>query len=232
MENYFIDGFRSDRGKMRELRAYLTHEVAGRRCIVMGSAPDPVVPPLGDSYAICVNGSVYSAYKYWSSPPDLTYLNGAIFNDRDAYSNATLQVLKGRNIGDALIALHTYDLAIGMLREIDVVMKKPFALSKYEKRLILGEALGYSAWGLYPFASNVSNGLFMSAVALWAGAPEVVLVGFSFNSRHAYSEKEELSTRGHIREDALCLDHVAKSGLPFFTTSAEINAGYGIRLLP
>jgi hypothetical protein len=230
MENYLVDRFRADHRILETLKSHLEPKVNKRRCIVMGSAPNPVVPPLENAFSICVNGSVFSAYKHWSTPPDLTYLNGAIFNDGDSYAKATLEVISGKNIGDVVIARHTYALALEMMGKAGMTFGKSFPVSKYDKRIILGEAIGHSIFGTYPFEANVSNGLFMASMALWLGAPEVVLVGFSFNSQHAYSTEKELSTRGHIREDALFLKHAVAAGLPFSTTSPEISKDFGMQL--
>jgi hypothetical protein len=228
MENHFIDRLRADRQRLALLKSHLKPKVNGRRCIVMGSAPNPMVPPLDGAFSICVNGSVFSAYKHWGTAPDLTYLNGAIFNDDDSYANATLEVISGKDIGDAIIARHTFDLALDMMVKADMTFGEAFPVSKYDKRLILGEAAGYSIIGRYPFEANVSNGIFMAALALWLGAPEVLLVGFSFNSQHAYSTGEELSKRGHIREDALFLKHAVKAGMPLKTSSREIAKDFGM----
>jgi hypothetical protein len=229
MENYYIDRIRSNSAMLLRLKAHCNKDLAGRTCIIIGSAPDPVIPNVENAYKICVNGSVHSAYKYFSSPPDLTYLNGAIFTDRDAYSNATRDVLRGKNIGDVLIARHTFEDALATLKEIDVLFGLNFPISKYDKRIIMAESMGYSLLGNYKFDANVSNGLFMSAVAWWCGASKVVLVGFSFNSRHEYSKDSELSVRGHLQEDATFLDYIASTQLPFFTTSKEIHANFGVK---
>lgn len=231
MENHFIDRFRADRPMLEKLRAHLTQRIAGRRCIIMGSAPDPVVPPLDGAFTVCVNGSVYSAYKHWAKAPDLTYLNGAIFNDNDSYSNATLTALSGKHLGDAIIARHSFELALRMMGGSGITYDGAYSFSKYDKRVVLGDAAGHGVFGSYPFEVNVSNGIFMANMALWAGAADAVLVGFSFNSAHAYSTGKELSTRGHIREDSLFLAHIAKSSMPVLTTSVEINERFGIRLL-
>jgi hypothetical protein len=230
MENFFLDRRRGDAPKLAELRGHLHKRIAGRGCLVIGSAPNPVFPVSDGMFRVCVNGSVNSAYKYLSAPPDLTYLNGAIFTDRDAYSAATLEVLRGRDIGDVLIARHTYQEACATLGEINATFGLSMPLSKYDKRVILGEAIGHSLLGRYRFDANVSNGLFMAAVALWGGASKVVLVGFSFNSRHDYCKDKELSARGHVREDTLFLEVVAASRLAVETTSTEIHGNFGIRL--
>lgn len=231
MENHYFDRLRADRQKLALLKSHLVPKVNSRRCIVMGSAPNPIVPPMDGAFSICVNGSVFSAYKHWSAAPDLTYLNGAIFNDEDSYANATLEVISGKEIGDVVIARHTFGLASEMMGKADMKFGETFPVSKYDKRVILGEAAGHSILGNYPFDANVSNGIFMAALALWLGAQEVLLVGFSFNSQHAYSTGKELSKRGHIREDALFLKHAVKAGLPLKTSSPEIGKDFGMSVV-
>lgn len=232
MENYLLDRMRSDRRKLNQLRLHLQNKMSGRSCIVMGSAPNPTVPKTSNAYTICVNGSVHSAHKYLGTQADLTFLNGAIFNNTDDYSNATQGVLENKSLGDVLIARNAYELGLETLQKLNTNYKMTLSISKYDKRVILAEACGRSLNGRYKFEANISNGLFMSAVALWSGAASVILAGFSFNSKHDYSEDNELSKRGHLVEDRLYLEHIVKSGLPIFTTEAEIISSFDIGSWP
>lgn len=223
MENYFLDRLRSNGKDLPILRQYLVSEVAGRDCIVIGSAPDPVVPNIKDAYVLCVNGSVHSAYRYISAKPHLTYLNGAIFKNTDDYSNATISVLREKHLGDLLISKYTADLCLQKLDEIQATYGRAFVLSRFDKRVIMGQALGYTSLGRYRHKANVSNGLFMASVALWAKAASVTLVGFSFNNRHEYSKNAELSKRGHVEEDCRFLELMVSGRFPVLTTSQEIH---------
>jgi hypothetical protein len=179
----------------------------------------------------CVNGSVHSADKYFHVVPDVTFLNGAIFNDADSYAQATVAVLRDKQLGIVLVSRNAYHCCSTVLQEIGASAKKCYPISKYDKRLIIGEAMGHKWWGAYPIDANVSNGLFMAVVALWAGAAEVILVGFSFNSRHEYTTcNQQLSVRGHLLEDSKFLEYIASGNSPVTTTSLEIHEKFGISL--
>ena len=199
---------------------------------MIGSAPNPVVPVMDDPFVICVNGSVYSANEYWGRSPDLTYLCGAIFNDSDHYAAITKDILSGRLVGDVLIARHVFKKALPVLASERVLHGRSFPLSKYDKRIILGAAVGHSLFGSYHCNSNVSNGLFMVGMALWGGASQVVFSGISFGSRHSYSAGTTLSQRGHLREDQEFLKAAVDLKLPIFATSDEIHAYSGLVMWP
>jgi hypothetical protein len=231
MENFFRDRYFGDLAKLSRLRSVLRETIAGRACIVIGSAPDPIVPVIESACHFCVNGSVHSADKYFHVTPDATFLNGAIFNDADSYAEATVGVLRDKRLGIVLVSRNAYHCCSTVLQEIGASAKECYPISKYDKRLIIGEAMGHKWWGAYPIDANVSNGLFMAVVALWAGAKEVILVGFSFNSRHEYTTaSQQLSVRGHLLEDSKFLEFIAAGQLPFATTSAEIHEKFGITL--
>lgn len=222
MENHYTDRFRCNRQQLQQLRKHLRSKISGRACIVLGSAPNPTIPKVEDALTICVNGSVNSAQEYMSTTADMTFLNGAIFNDEDTYSNTTLRVLKGKSLGDLLIARNGLERGVAILRDMGTRYDHCFPISKYDKRVIIGESFGRKLLGRYPFDANISNGFFMSVVALWAEASAVILAGFSFNNSHDYSQQAELSKRGHLQEDQLYLKHLAQSQLPVYTTEQTI----------
>jgi hypothetical protein len=230
MENYHLDRKRASVSELLKLRRHVQNQIGGRDCIVIGSAPTPVVPAMSDPFVLCVNGSVFSANEYWGRNPDLTYLCGAIFNEADAYATRTKDTLRGRSIGDVLIARHAFKKALPMLADEGISHGNSFPLSKYDKRIILGESIGYFLLGGYRCNSNVSNGLFMVGMALWGGASRVVFSGISFGNQHAYSAGTSLSQRGHLHEDQRFLEVTVERNLPVFTTSDEIHARFGVRM--
>jgi hypothetical protein len=231
MENYHRDRYHGDLAALSRLRAVLRETVAGRTTIVIGSAPDPVVPAVHNACHLCVNGSVHSADKYFHVIPDATFLNGAIFHDADSYAEATVGALRDKSLGIVLVSRNAYHCCSAVLEEIGASARKCYSVSKYDKRLIIGQSLGHSFFGTYPIEANISNGMFMAVVALWAGAAEVILVGFSFNSRHEYSKQaQQLSVRGHLREDSRFLEYIVASKLPVSTTAPEIHNKFGLAL--
>lgn len=227
-----MDRARTSVSELLKLQRHVQSRIGGRDCVVIGSAPNPVVPEMKDPFVICVNGSVFSADEYWGRSPDLTYLCGAIFNDSDHYAVRTKDALRGRTVGDALIARHVFKKALTVLASERVLHGRSFPLSKYDKRIILGEAIGHSLFGGYRCNSNVSNGFFMVGMALWGGASRVVFSGISFGNQHAYSAGTALSQRGHLREDQSFLKVAVDLKLPVFTTSDEIHAYSGLAMWP
>jgi hypothetical protein len=218
MENYYTDLMRADLTLKDRIKMHFKGRVQSRRVIVVGSAPDPLFPAIEDACVVCVNGSAYSLARYTGREADISFLNAAIFRDNGAYTSATLTALSGRQIGDVLLNAPSSDSSIALMARHNIKHGAVYPISKYEKRLILTEVLGRKKLGFYRHAANVSNGVFMAAFSLWAGAKDVVLVGFSFlNNFHAYSP-QSLSHRAHINEDALFLKLAAAQKLPISST--------------
>lgn len=209
MENFYIDCKRADNKKLDFMREYFKARMGGRPVWVVGSAPDPIFPSIPSAFNICVNGSGFSLRKYRNLGADLTFLNHAIFRDESNYTKATHLVLENESLGDLILNTQTGE-AKNYLRSRGFRFNEVFIINKYEKRVILGEVLGYDIFGWYRHFANVSNGVFMVAFALWCEASLVTMIGFSLENKHEYSPGTVLSPRDHVNED-MCFLKLAKS---------------------
>ncbi|MGF1619152.1 MAG: hypothetical protein ACFCUR_00905 [Rhodomicrobiaceae bacterium] len=231
MENYYFDRMKANLTRFSETKRHFEKLINHRRCLIIGSAPEPVFPgSSSDDCILCVNGSVYSVYKHLSRGPDITYLNAAFFRDENIYTSKTRAILAGKHIGDALVAWRDHEEGVKMLEQFGVDFGIARLFSKYEKRLILTEVLAHNVIGLYAHRANVSNGILMVAFALACGAREAILIGFSFDHAHAYSPSQQLSPRAHAEEDTLFLRLALSRKLPLTTTSQDLHSRTGLPL--
>lgn len=228
MENFFLDRLRANPEEFQSARLFFSDQIASKECLIVGSAPGPVFPRAASPYVICVNGSV-AAIDGRYPRPDLTYLNSAIFRDEDGYAHKTRAVLANKHIGHVLVSSDYAQGAADVLLAQNTSFSSSSSLTKYCKRLVLGEVLGHYWHGGYRHHANVSNGVFMAAFALWCGASRVSLVGFSLKAGHSYSDAL-ISARDHVKEDILFLRRAANVGLPVATTSLELHEATGVPL--
>lgn len=230
MPNYYRDRLRANIKVLKAIRKRLTSEIAGRRCLVVGSAPNPDFLPYENDYIMCINGSSYSLREHLHRKPDITFLNKYMFMAEDEYSEKTFNVISNSYLGDVLLNNELYSNALTKLESLNATYDHSFPISTRDRRVVLGEVLGYNLWGTYSHFPRVSNGIFMSALALWCGASEAVLIGFSLNSQHAYSTDSQLRSRLNVREDARYLERVVELNLPISTTSRKLANDFRLSL--
>lgn len=192
---------RYNRDHVDMLRNAIAPVLSDKSVRVMGSAPNATFSADTFDVDICVNGSLYNLSRHTSRSPGLTYLNNALFRDDNAYTKATYDVLRNGNLG--LIVHSNYDenFTKKRLAELNISYERLVFLTKYDRRIIFSQMFKPTIFGSYPFDSNISNGICMVVLALWAGAIRVHMAGFSFQIGHAYSEAVPLSIRAHIAED-------------------------------
>jgi hypothetical protein len=77
--------------------------------------------------------------------------------------------------------------------------------------------------------NRISTGIFAATVALWAGASEIVLAGFSLSGGHSYLNGN--TPRNHAAADAAFFLAAARQRVPITTTSDELHSQFGIPLL-
>ncbi|MBX9758620.1 MAG: hypothetical protein K2Y29_07560 [Beijerinckiaceae bacterium] len=230
MENFYFDRARCQNGELEAISSVFAPLIARKHCIVVGSAPLPVFPK-HDGYVICVNGSVRAANAHLKVASDLTYLNSAIFRDDDDYARRTRDVLLGTQTHRFLIPIEQKNTVDDLMASLQLNYKTKNLISKYAKRTVMTQLLGHRWNGSYHHRANVSNGVFMVAFALWAGAEKVTMVGFSLQNGHYYNMGSHLSERVHVREDILFLRMAADRNLPISTTSVELHRNVGVKLV-
>jgi hypothetical protein len=219
---------RAESAFLRELRERLSASLQGSRCAVVGSAPKVVVPKLepGDR-SICVNGSPYAAKQQGVDNPDLTIINGNTTSLKSEKSRATVSIWKGLRTREVLF-VETGDRerhARSVLHGVGFHYDRFTRISKWERAAIIGEVCGVEL-GIGNYDERVSNGTFAAILAVWGGAREIVMCGFSFRGGHNYIETE--LPRQHINGDRAFFECAKRLGFPLTTTSAEIHDDCGV----
>jgi len=203
---------------------------AGRRCVIFGSARDCATPAIGPGDAtICVNGSAHNAERFGVAAPNVTFLVSHIFNRSSKHSQATYDFLRGKRSGQVLFFTGTRNMAdcLEGAAELGLGYDAADEISAYERAAIVGDVCGEEL-GFGRLNDRVSSGVTAVICALFGGAREVNLAGFSLHHGHSYTDYT--SRRLHMDPDrrffALCVER----GLPVTTTSAEIAAQCGVTL--
>jgi hypothetical protein len=216
---------------LRQLRTRFTAVFEGARCLIIGSAPEIVIPgPLQNDRHICVNGSPYVAKQGGIDTPDLTVITGDATALKNDHSRATVPIWKGLQTRDQLF-IETGDRARharSVLDDVGFRYERFLAISKWERAAIIGEVCGVEL-GIGNYDERVSNGVFGAILALWCNASDVVLCGFSFRDGHSYIRAE--LPRQHVKGDHSFFDCADRLGFPISTTSVEIHEARGVRLV-
>ena len=214
---------------MNEVRGILSKSLSGSTVVVLGSAPGAILPPRGHyDRLVCVNGSGSVAMRYGLTP-DATVIVGYLTGTDKGVSPASRKVLAGcftdflvfvsagQKFEDGLATLQSSGFGYQRVREIDPL----------ERAAIVETVCGQSL-GLGPRDERVSNGMFATALAIWAGASRVILAGFSLQGGHSYLEG---TPRYHIDGDQRFLQTVNHEAGNLYTTSSELSAAIGLTLL-
>jgi hypothetical protein len=215
---------------LRELRERLSVKLQGSRCLIVGSAPDVVIPKLqlGDR-CICVNGSPYAAKHQGIDKPDLTIINGNTTSLKSEKSQATIAIWKGLQTREILF-VETGDRerhARSVIERVGFRYDRFTKISKWERAAIIGEVCGVEL-GIGNYDERVSNGMFAAILAVWGQASEIVMCGFSFRGGHNYIKAE--LPRQHISGDQAFFACAKQRGFPLTTTSVEIHETCGVPL--
>jgi hypothetical protein len=215
---------------LRDLRARFSESLQGSRCLVVGSAPNVVVPkPRSGDRCICVNGSPYAAKQGGIDKPDLTIITGNATALKNEHSRATVPVWRGLQTREVLF-VETGDRerhARSVLDGIDFRYDRFSKISKWERAAIIGDVCGVEL-GIGNYDERVSNGVFGAILALWSNANTVVICGVSFRGGHNYIDTE--LPRQHINGDHAFFECADRLGLPISTTSVEIHEARGVPL--
>jgi hypothetical protein len=208
----------------------LSPELKGKRCLVLGSAPDTRVPRPGDyDRCICINGSPFVAHASGIAV-DLVIMVGfttAMKKDISALSIEKLKDLQARDLlfisaGDAL------EHALAVLESVDFRFQSYSQMNALERAAIVGE-LCIEELGLGQRDDRISNGVFAVVLALWCGAAEVIVSGISLSGGHAYAAGTQ---RDHQNGDRRCLMILAERFADrLCTTSVELRSSFSLRLV-
>lgn len=224
---------RADAGR---LLAPLATRVRGRSCLVLGSAPDPTPPrlPLASGTAVfCVNCAGYSASQLGLATPEVTLLRSKKLihpdkePDRRALRGLTTRHLVLVQSDDAGSPLDTY---IDRLAELDFRYDALSAMSIEHRAAVVEHVTGRPLGRGRRETSKSSSGIAAACIALFLGAREVVLAGFSLDSA-GLSYVSGPSARHHVKPDREALVHMRAAGLPMRTTEPRLAELTGLPLI-
>lgn len=219
-----------DRRRLEALRTTLAADLAGRRCLVLGSAPGSALPAEAPERCIAVNGASFVASGLGLAV-DIAVIVGFTTSMKHDISRLSMEKLRGlaaRRVvfvsagdtaADGRRALEAAEFGFGAFDEIDPL----------ERAAIVGEVCS-AEFGLGPRDARISNGVFAAVLALWAGADHVTLVGISLEGGHAYAAG---TPRYHLEGDTGALRDLARRAADRIdTTSAALAAATGLATCP
>jgi len=202
----------------------------GKRCVVVGSAPIVgAAMRKDDDCNICVNGSFHNAEQLGITNPHANFLVNYIFTQGNRAARDVYKMLRGRHFDNCLIYSGTlsFEESITRLREAGATYGAIHDISTYERAAFTGEFCGLEL-GVGRLEDRVSNGVTTAICALWAGAREVHLAGFSLAGGHSYTKYK--SRRFHRKPDATFFALCKEKQLPVTTASSELQQDFGIPL--
>lgn len=221
---------RRESTSFRELQNKYEAIFKGRRCLIIGSAPDVAIPRHGPADRfICINGSPYAASQSGINYPDLTIMSSYTTAYQTEKSRATMTILKGLRTKEVLFIKGSDNEchAREVLTEAGFQFDLFTTISWVERAAIIGELCGQEL-GIGKMRNVVSNGVFATILALWARSDNVIMCGFSLQGGHNYMDKK--LPRDHVDGDIRFYLLAKELGLPVMTTSAEISQEYGTLL--
>jgi len=197
-------------------------------CLVLGSAPDPVMPAGFDSTwgFVTINASQTSAEK-WNVQPDATIMSDRMFEDSPANISGK-QAIQNRRTHQLFLIQRGHSIyeIEKILQALHYSFERLTVIDHWTRSRITYEILGsYLAIG--SGQQKISTGIFASLMAYYLGATAVVLSGFSFTEDgHAYNTLKH--KRYHKSFDKKALSLVQEKGLPFYTTDSRFSSESGL----
>jgi hypothetical protein len=204
-----------------EHRRWLDHHgLLHRPWLVLGSAPDPNVPPgLGDRALVCINNAGVAAARMGLPPANLTFRN----------KNKEWKSLSGHKVPLVLWVCDRTPFQMWLkrlvIRGADLgeirVMARNDRREVYEH--MLREASDAAEIG------KPSTGIFAVLYALFVGIPDVLLAGMSLD-KQGYSYNAPRARMLHGVEDRFALERIARRYPAVRTTEPVIAEGTGVPL--
>jgi hypothetical protein len=227
--------------------------------LVLGSKPDPVLPPRGGFDALaCANASGRSAVRHGLPMPLFTVISAILTSGKQAPNRLALEALAGlrtrtlylyprpvRGRGPLRRALHQLrSFRMSPLYFKGRLRALPYGFDRFENpglaryHAMLAELCGDEP-DLMPQlrAKQPSSGMLALAIGLaWHGFERCILSGFSFEITHAYAANPLIAERGsaaskHADTDVALLRHLCKKLGNIYTTEPVVNERAGVPLL-
>ena len=226
--------------------------------LILGSKPDPVLPPLGAIDAVaCANGSGFSAACHGLPTPGFTVMSAILAVT--ASGQQTLEALRGletdtlyflprpargggvrKRVARAVQDLRARPLALkARLRRAEYRYRRFVVRKPLENRLLLDHFCGHDAEVMARTrAKHPSTGVMTLLIGMSSGDYDhFVLSGFSFELTHAYGDNPEIDQRGtlasrHADTDIAVLRAVVARCGRLYTTEPRVHEAAGVPLLP
>jgi len=209
-----------------EHRTWLSaHRLLDRPWFVLGSAPDPVIPPgiTDDAALVCINNAGNAAARLGLPPAELTFRN----------KNKEWKSLSGCKVPLVLwvcdrtpLQIRWKRLFIGRRAELGEVRVLP----REDRRQVYVTMLRDGA-AREDAIGKPSTGVFAVLYGLFVGVPQIILAGMSIDKK-GYSYDAPRARMLHGAEDRFALEQIARRYSNVSTTETVIAAETGIGLLP
>jgi hypothetical protein len=228
--------------------------------LVLGSKPEPVLPPARAFDALaCANASGRSAARLGLPDPTFTVISAILTSGRQAPNRLALEALAGLRTG----TLYFYPRpargrsplrrALHRLRSLKTsrwyfrsrVRSLPYAFERFEdpglpsyQGMLAALCAGDPGLIAQVRAKQPSSGMLALAIGLaWHGFERCILSGFSFEITHAYADNPLIRERGstaskHADTDVALLRHLCKRFGTIYTTEPVVSERAGMPLLP
>jgi hypothetical protein len=230
-----------------------------RSLLVLGSKPDPALPPSGSYEALaCANASGRSAASHGLPPPLFTVISAIVTSGKQAPNRLALEALAGLStrtlyfyprpgrgrgmLGRGFHALRSFRTSAPYFRRR--LRALPYGFERFENpgleryHAMLAELCGHEAALVAQMrAKQPSSGMLALAIGIaWHDFERYVLSGFSFEITHAYAANPLIAERGsagskHADTDIALLRHLSKKCQNIYTTEPAVHQRAGVPLL-
>lgn len=230
-----------------------------RTLLVLGSKPDPVLPPSDGFDALaCANASGRSAARHGLPTPLFTVVSAILTSGKQAPNRLALEALaglatrtlyfyprpvRGRSpLGRAFNALRSWRTSALYCRSR--LRSLPYSFERFENpgleryHAMLDELCDDEPELVARLrAKQPSSGMLALAIAIaWHDFERFVLSGFSFEITHAYADNPLIAERGsasskHADTDVALLRHLSSRLGTIYTTEPAVHQRAGIPIL-
>jgi hypothetical protein len=198
---------------------------------VVGSAPGLAVPTK-DRFdrVICVNGSGFPARALGIDRPALTVISGFSTRSdshfrrethkawRDLETDHLILVASGRRVRRERRVIEAAGLRFEQFSLLSAEERALIVMEVCKEELARGER-----------DQRISMGAFAAILALWGGASEAILCGFSLSGGHSYLDGD--TPRHHVAGDIRFLECARQLSLPLSTTARPLHETFGLALV-
>lgn len=203
---------------MHNLLGTAVSAIRDRRCLVIGTSPQ--FTNAQHDACIVVNGGIGRV----TGKPTLHVVSQHLLVADTISRRHTLEQFRGRHVDVLAISGHLTSAGVDRLRSIEYGWNTMVIIPHGPGGEIVSSVCE-ECHDKIPGLGGISTGIFSVCLALWLGASEVVMTGFSLSPNgHFYNPD---APRGNIEADSAVLRMLAKhQGARLSTTSDELNTTF------